>query len=79
MLDPVRQCDARNGPLVIDPEDVVDRIRAPRRAPPPLQISGFPYPGLRIRQAGAAQELCRECQVLETRGPYLLDRHAPIL
>jgi len=39
---PVRQHDARYGPLVIGPEDVFDRIRAPGRAPPPLQISGFP-------------------------------------
>ena len=70
---PVRQYDGRNGSLVIDPEEVVDRVRAPRRSPPPLQISGFPYPRLRIRDASALQELRRERYVLEAGGPYLMN------
>ncbi|HYT79587.1 MAG TPA: hypothetical protein VEQ37_10105 [Actinomycetota bacterium] len=76
---PVRQYEARNGPFVIDPEELVNRVREPRRAPPLLQISGFPYPCLRIRQASALEELRRESEVLETRGAHLIDRHAAIL
>ena len=56
---PVGQDDARNGSLVIDPEQLVDRVRAPRRPPPPLQISRFPYPCLRILHANPPQELRR--------------------
>jgi len=75
MRDPVRQYDPRYGPLVIDPEDLVDRIRAPRRASPPLQISGFPYACVRSRQASALQGLRRERQVLEAGGSNLIDHN----
>ena len=76
---PVRQYDACNGPPFVDPKELVDRVRTSWRAPPPLQISGFPSPRFRIREASALQELRRENQVLEARGPHLTDRHAPIL
>ena len=73
---PVRQHDARNRPVVVEPEELVDRVRAPRRAPPPLQIGGLPEPRLRIRQASALQQLRHQREVLETRRPHLADRRA---
>jgi len=78
-ITPVREDDAGDRPVVVDPEALVDPVRAPRRSPPPLQIGRFPEPRVRVSQASALQELRRERQVLEARDPYLIDAYSPIL
>ena len=50
---PVGQDDARDGPLVVEPEELFDRVRGSRRAPPPLQIGGFPQSRLRVDETSA--------------------------
>ena len=74
MLGPNPSAQRRRRAFVIDPEELVDRIRAPRRAPPPLEVGGLPNARLRIRQADTLQELRHESQVLEARSPHLPDR-----
>jgi hypothetical protein len=73
---PVGQDDAGNRPFVVDPEELVDRVRAARLTPPPLQVSRLPNPCLDVREASALQKLRRQSEILEALRAHFIDRHA---
>ncbi len=66
-------------PGVIDPKHLIDGARPPRRAPPPVQISGLPKSCFRIRQTRTAQEPRRESQRVQSRCAHFTNSHLPIL
>ena len=59
------QCRSFGPPIVVEPEELIERIGAARDAPPPLQVGGFVQPFDGVSAAASMQERRGRCQEVD--------------